>query len=45
MHIAMETLRLDHLWVVHPGSTDYSLTEKIDVVGIENLYHMIEERI
>ncbi len=38
MHIAIDTLKLDRLWVVHPGKTDYPLTEKIHVVGIENLY-------
>ncbi|MCF7849871.1 MAG: DUF4143 domain-containing protein, partial [Kiritimatiellales bacterium] len=43
MHIAIDTLQLDRLCVVHPGKTDYPLTEKIHVVGIENLYSEIED--
>lgn len=32
MHIAVETLGLEHLWVVYPGSESYRLTERISVV-------------
>lgn len=42
MHIAIETLQLERLWVVHPGKTDYPLTDKIHVVGIENLHRETE---
>lgn len=45
MHIAIDTLQLERLWVVHPGKTDYPLTEKIHVIGIENLYPEIKELI
>lgn len=43
MHIAIETLNLDTLWVIHPGKTNYPLTDQIKVVGIENLYREIKE--
>lgn len=43
MHIAIETLQLEKLWVIHPGGTDYPLTEKIAVAGIENLYTVLGE--
>ncbi len=34
MHIAMNDLSLDHLYVVHPGSRPFPLTEKITAIGL-----------
>jgi len=31
MHIALEDLRLDHLWVIHPGTKQWPAAEKISV--------------
>ena len=39
MHIALEDLALDHLYVVHPGSHVFPLTEAITAVSLP---HMIE---
>lgn len=36
MRIALEDLTLDSLTVIYPGSIDFPLTEKINVVGLEN---------
>jgi len=35
MHVAIEDLRLEHLWVVYPGQQGYSLDEKISVMPID----------
>ncbi len=35
MHSAVETLHLDHLYVIYPGKQQYGLTEKITVFGLE----------
>lgn len=35
MHVAIETLRLDHLWVIYPGTKSYRLDEKITVVPLD----------
>jgi hypothetical protein len=41
MHVALDDLKLEHLWVVYPGTLRYPLTEKItalplrDVPGLE----------
>ena len=32
---AVETLQLDHLYVIYPGKTRYRLTDKIIVIGLE----------
>ena len=34
MHIAIEDLGLEHLWVVYPGSLRYSLTERITALPL-----------
>lgn len=36
MQMAMETLKLRHLYVVYPGAIDYLLTEKITVRGLNH---------
>ncbi len=37
MHIAIEDLSLEHLYVVTPGNQTYIKSEKITVLGIQNL--------
>ena len=34
MHIAIEDLSLDHLWIVYPGDKEYALTEKITALPL-----------
>lgn len=41
MHIAMEDLKLEHLWVVYPGTLRYSLSEKITALPLREI-HQIE---
>jgi uncharacterized protein len=36
MHVSLEDLALEHLYVIYPGAVDYPLTEKISVLGLEN---------
>lgn len=43
MHIAIDDLSLDELFVIYPGSTDYPLAERIRVVGFENLAQLCGE--
>jgi uncharacterized protein len=35
MHVAIEDLRLEHLWVVYPGQQEYSLDDKISAIPID----------
>ncbi len=35
MHVALQDLRLDHLWIVYPGSDRYSLHERIAASPLE----------
>jgi len=37
MHIAIEDLGLEHLWVIYPGRQKYELDENIAVIPIENI--------
>lgn len=37
MRIAMETLNLDHLWIIYPGQNHYPAHEKISVLPLSNL--------
>lgn len=34
MHVAIESLELDKVFVVYPGKEQYSLTEKIEVMAL-----------
>jgi predicted AAA+ superfamily ATPase len=40
MHIALQDLRLDHLWVVYPGRQEYVLHDHITVVPLEAVPNM-----
>jgi len=37
MRIALADLKLDHLWVVHPGSRRYALGDRLEAIGLEEL--------
>ena len=37
MHVAMQDLKLERLFVIYPGEKDYSLDEKIEVVALPNV--------
>ena len=43
MHVVSEDLRLKRLWVVYPGERTYSLSEKIDVIPLSQLQHILEK--
>ena len=40
MHIVLENLKLDHLYIVYPGSEEYDLTDKIKVIPLPQIYHL-----
>jgi len=35
MHIALQDLQLDHLWVIYPGQQEYALDDHITVIPLE----------
>jgi predicted AAA+ superfamily ATPase len=37
MRVALADLKLDHLWVVHPGTHRYQLDRKIEAIGLVEL--------
>lgn len=37
MHIALEDLKLEHLWVVYPGTLRYALTEDITALPLREI--------
>jgi predicted AAA+ superfamily ATPase len=36
MHVSLEDLELDHLYVIYPGTSHYNLSDKISVFGLKN---------
>jgi hypothetical protein len=38
MHIAIEDLQLEHLWVVYPGTQRYSLTQRITALPLREIH-------
>lgn len=40
MHIALEDLQLEHLWVVYPGTLRYPLTEKITALPLREIHSL-----
>ena len=42
MHIAIEDLGLEHLWVIYPGDQKYVLDDKITVIPLEELSQLAE---
>lgn len=43
MHVALEDLRLTHLWVLYPGSERYTLDDNITVVPASEIPTLAEE--
>jgi hypothetical protein len=43
MHIVIEDLQLEKLWVVYPGDTTYALQENIEGVPLEQFDRIVEE--
>lgn len=41
MHIAFDDLNLDHLYVVHPGSARFPLTDQITAIGLFELMNLL----
>ncbi len=41
MHIACEDLHLDELTIIYPGTRQYSLTEKIQVINMQDYVHTV----
>lgn len=42
MHIAIEDLGLEHLWVIYPGDQKYALDDKITVLPLEEISPLAE---
>ena len=42
MRVALEDLRLEHLWVIYPGDTPYVLDERLSVVPVHGLAELVE---
>ena len=40
MHIVIEDLGLEHLWVVYPGDREYSLTDTITALPLKNTHDL-----
>jgi len=45
MHIALETLLPEHLYVIYPGKNSFPLDEKVTAVGIEILFEVLSSLI
>ena len=37
MHIAIEDLHLEHLWVVYPGTLNFRLTDRITALPLREI--------
>ena len=37
MHVAVKDLRLDHLWIIYPGKSNYPIDEKISVSPLNEI--------
>ena len=37
IHSALETLKLEHVWIVYPGNTQYPVHEKITVIPLKDI--------
>ncbi|MBI4830978.1 MAG: ATP-binding protein [Candidatus Lindowbacteria bacterium] len=42
MHVAIQDLVLEHLWVVYPGQDEYSIEEGISVIPISSIKNIAE---
>ena len=43
MHVVIEDLRLEYLWVIYPGDLEYPLTDTISALPLKKI-HDIELR-
>jgi hypothetical protein len=43
MHIALQDLNLQHLWVVYPGKQQYILEERITTVPLESILQILRD--
>jgi hypothetical protein len=37
MHISLNVLGLEHLWVIYPGQNSYAIQERVSTCSIRNL--------
>jgi hypothetical protein len=42
MHIAIEDLGLNHLWIIYPGDKKYALDRKITAIPLEEMAQLVE---
>ena len=42
MHIAIQDLGLEHLWIIYPGEHQYSLDSKITAIPLQEILKMIQ---
>ena len=42
MHIAIEDLGLNHLWIIYPGDKKYALDRKITAIPLEEIAQLVE---
>ncbi len=45
MHIAIEDLGLEHLWVIYPGDHKYALDDKMTALPLEEITQLREPAI
>ncbi len=45
MHIALENLRLDRLWIVYPGEDTYDLKDRISAVPLAGILDAVESAV
>jgi predicted AAA+ superfamily ATPase len=45
MHIAIEDLGMEHLWVIYPGDQKYALDNKITVIPLETISQLAKTRL
>ena len=45
MHIAIEDLGLEHLWVIYPGDQKYALDNKITGIPLETISQFAKTRL
>ena len=42
MHVAVQDLALEHLWVVYPGRQEYTLDERITAIPIDAIPRLVQ---
>ena len=42
MHIALEDLGLEHLWIIYPGNQKYALDDKITAIPLQVILHLFD---